>query len=340
MATAATEDQLTALKRHTAIVADSGDIGAIKTFQPTDATTNPSLLLAAAQMPQYKQHVEDSIKYGVATATSKDVASVMPHVLDMFAVKIGTEITRLVPGVVSTEVDARLSFSASAMLEKARTLIRLYGAAGVGRGRVLIKLASTWEGVQAAKTLEAEGIHCNMTLLFSMAQAVACAEVGATLISPFVGRITDWFKASPSGKKDYAPSEDPGVLSVAQIYNYFKKFGHNTIVMGASFRNKGQITQLAGCDKLTISPALLGELSKSHDAVPRVLDPSAASKLDMKKIHIDEASFRWMLNEDQMATEKLSEGIRKFAADTLVLERLLAPQVTAALAPAPLAGAQ
>lgn len=332
----AAADQLSQLTALTKVVADTGDIDAIKKFQPVDATTNPSLLLAAAQMPVYASLVNDAIEYAKkknagsaassAAGDSKSSPSVggglMGDIMDKLAVNFGTEITKIVPGVVSTEVDARISFDVAAMIAKARTLIALYAANGVAKERVLIKLASTWEGIQAAKVLEAEGIHCNMTLLFSMAQAIACAEVGATLISPFVGRITDWFKAS-TGTKEYAPLSDPGVVSVTNIFNYYKKNGYKTIVMGASFRNKGQILALAGCDKLTIAPALLQELKNSNDKVTAHLTLEAAQKVDAPKKTLTEAEFRWALNEDQMATEKLAEGIRKFAADSITLEKVI-----------------
>lgn len=320
-------NQLEALSALTKCVADTGDVEAIKKFKPVDATTNPSLLLAAAQISQYEHLVKDAVEYGKKKASeSKSSApgqdTVMSDIMDKLSVNFGTEISKIVPGVVSTEVDARISFDTEAMVAKARTLIALYAANGVGKDRVLIKLASTWEGIQAAKVLEAEGIHCNMTLLFAMAQAVACAEVGATLISPFVGRITDWYKAS-TGTKDYAPDKDPGVQSVTAIYNYYKKNGYKTIVMGASFRNKGQILALAGCDKLTISPALLQELKDSTESVPAKLTVEAAQKTDQPKQSLTEAQFRWALNQDAMATEKLAEGIRKFAADSISLEKVL-----------------
>lgn len=308
----------------TKIVADSGDIDSIRKYLPTDATTNPSLLLQASQLGQYNHSVEDAIAYGQKNAAAKK-KSENELTLDRLAVNFGTEIAGIVPGVVSTEVDARLSFDTNAMIAKGRDLIAMYEEKGINRSRVLIKLASTWEGVQASKVLEAEGIHCNMTLLFSFVQAAACAEAGATLISPFVGRITDWFKKD-TGTKDYPPESDPGVLSVQRIFYYFKKFNYRTIVMGASFRNKGQILHLAGCDKLTIAPSLLEELRKSKESVKQMLNPQDANKLctNTEKLTINEATFRWMLNEDQMATEKLSEGIRKFAADAIALEKVIA----------------
>ncbi|XXQ32364.1 Transaldolase [Plasmodiophora brassicae] len=297
----------------TVVVADTGDINAIKLFKPTDATTNPSLLLAAASMPEYSALVDDAIKFGHGDINKT---------LDKLAVNFGVEILNIVPGVVSTEVDARLSFDTKATVAKARDLIALYAAAGVDKSRVLIKIASTWEGIQAAKILESEGIHCNMTLLFSIYQAVAAAEAGATLISPFVGRILDWHKAS-RGVKDIAAHEDPGVLSVKQIWTYYKKFGYRTIVMGASFRNKGEILELAGCDKLTIGPQFLDELSKSTGQVVRQLDVAHASAANITRLHIDESVFRFQMNEDAMATEKLAQGIRSFAADTVKLENVI-----------------
>lgn len=330
---AATADQLSQLSALTKIVSDTGDIEAIKKFQPLDATTNPSLLLAAAQIPGYASLVTDAIDYAKKKNADAKVAAgapvpaaVMSDVMDKLAVNFGVEITKIVPGVVSTEVDARISFDAAAMIAKARTLIALYAAQGVGKDRVLIKLASTWEGIQAAKVLEAEGIHCNMTLLFSMAQAVASAEVGATLISPFVGRITDWFKKE-TGTKDYESDKDPGVKSVTAIFNYYKKHGYKTIVMGASFRNTGQILALAGCDKLTISPQLLQELKAANAKVSPKLTVEAAKATEQPKLSFSESQFRWALNEDAMATEKLAEGIRKFAADSITLEKLLAKKI-------------
>jgi len=332
-------DQFTQLAALTKIVSDTGDIEAIKKFKPVDATTNPSLLLQASQMPQYAHLVADAIEYGKKhNPDGKDNAKRMDDIMDKLAVNFGTEITKIVPGVVSTEVDARLSFDTEAMIAKARVLIGLYAEKGVGKDRVLIKLSSTWEGAMAAKVLEAEGIHCNMTLLFSMAQAIICAEAGATLISPFVGRITDWYKAS-TGTKEYEPSKDPGVVSVTKIYNYYKKNGYKTIVMGASFRNKGQITEIAGCDKLTIAPALLQQLKDSKDPIVPKLTVESAMKTDQPKRTLTEKQFRWELNEDAMATEKLSEGIRKFAADSITLEKLIQKKIDAPAAPAPAAPA-
>jgi len=319
-------DQLAQLSAFTVVVADTGDINSIKKFKPTDATTNPSLLCQAAQMPEYKHLVEDAINYGKANPSSEieqKERQVMDSILDKLSVNFGVEILSIVPGLVSTEVDARLSFDTEATLAKARKLIGLYEKAGIAKERVLIKVASTWEGLQAAKILEAEGIHVNLTLLFNIYQAVAAAEFGATLISPFVGRILDWYKNAQ--KKDaFEAKEDPGVVSVTKIYNYYKQHGHKTVVMGASFRNKGEIVELAGCDKLTIGPKFLDELQKSNDHLLRVLSPeNAAAAEPIPKIEINEKTFRWGMNEDPMATEKLSEGIRLFAADTRKLETVI-----------------
>ncbi len=309
-----TQNQLDQLKKMTVVVADSGDFESIKAFSPQDSTTNPSLILAASQKPQYKALIDEAIVYG-----KKKGGDVMSHVLDKIFVNFGLEILKLVPGRVSTEVDARLSFDVEGSVAKAREIIALYQAAGIGKERVLIKLASTWEGIVAAKQLEKEGIHCNMTLLFSMAQAIGCAEAHATLISPFVGRILDWYKKA-KGVNAYAPAEDPGVVSVTQIYHYYKKFGYKTQIMGASFRNKEEIIELAGCDLLTIAPSLLAELQASSDPIVRKLDAAKSKDSNLTKINLDEKTFRFMLNEDAMATEKLSEGIRKFAEDIGTLE--------------------
>jgi len=304
----------------TTVVADTGDFNSIQKFQPTDATTNPSLIFAAAQLPQYRALVDDAIAYGKA----KGGPAVMQHVLDKLSVNFGCEILKVVPGYCSTEVDARLSFDTQASIAKGRALIALYEAAGIPRTRILIKLASTWEGLKAAEVLQKEGITCNLTLMFSMAQAVAAAEFGCTLISPFVGRILDWHVKAHPGQA-FAGETDPGVISVRQIYAYYKKFGHGTIVMGASFRNKGEILALAGCDRLTIAPKLLDELMASTEPVARVLDAAAAAAAeDVQRIEMNETVFRWMMNEDAMATEKLSEGIRNFAVDTVKLEKLIA----------------
>ncbi|MCI5051869.1 MAG: transaldolase [Simkaniaceae bacterium] len=306
------------LQKLTTIVADTGEIDEIKKFKPTDATTNPSLIMKAAQMEEYKHLVEEAVSY--AREKSGTPSEKMRHFITKAFVNFGAEILKHVPGRVSTEVDARLSFDIEGSIEKGREYIKLYEAAGIDRKRILVKLASTWEGIQAAKVLESEGIHCNMTLMFSLAQAIACAEVNATLISPFVGRIFDWFK-NAEGVDSYPSHEDPGVKSVTAIFNYYKKYGYKTQIMGASFRNSGEILELAGCDLLTIAPKLLDELEKAEGAVPQKLDASKAASLNIERIEVDEQVFRWMLNEDQMATEKLSEGIRKFAADTVKLEK-------------------
>lgn len=315
-------NQLEALSKFTVVVADTGDINSIKKYKPTDATTNPSLLLKASQMEEYRHLLDDAIEYGKKMAAEKQEEQ-LESTMDKLAVNFGIEILSIVPGLVSTEVDARLSFDTEATIAKARKLISLYENAGVSKDRVLIKIASTWEGIQAAKVLESEGIHVNMTLLFTMYQAVACAEAGATLISPFVGRILDWYKKTE--KVDgYESHLDPGVVSVTKIYHYYKQFGHKTIVMGASFRNKGEIIELAGCDKLTIGPNFLEELKGSNDPITRKLSPeisSTAAKLE--KLDITEKTFRWGMNEDAMGTEKLSEGIRVFAADTRKLESII-----------------
>ncbi|XP_053576194.1 transaldolase [Bombina bombina] len=315
------ESALEQLKQHTVVVADTGDFNAIAEYKPQDATTNPSLILAAAQMPDYQQLVEDAIQYGKKLGGSEQEQ--IDNIMDKLFVLFGIEILKKIPGRVSTEVDARLSYDKDGMIERAKRIIALYKEAGIDKKRILIKLSSTWEGIQAGKVLEEDyGIHCNMTLLFSFAQAVACAEAGVTLISPFVGRILDWHVAN-SDKKSYEPSEDPGVQSVTKIYNYYKKFGYKTIVMGASFRNTGEITSLTGCDYLTISPKLLGELSKDSSKLTPTLTVKSAQASNLEKIHLDEKDFRWLHNEDQMAVEKLSDGIRKFAADSIKLEKVL-----------------
>lgn len=315
--------QLDQLKKMTTIVADTGDIDSIRQFHPTDATTNPSLILAASKKSEYQSLIEEAIHYSKEKAISKtDQYSLM---MDKLFVNFGIEILKQIPGRVSTEVDARLSFDVEGSIAKAHQLIDLYKKAGVEKERILIKLASTWEGSVAAKSLEKEGIHCNMTLLFSMPQAIACADAKATLISPFVGRILDWYKKS-EGVSGYAPEKDPGVISVTQIYNYYKKFGYPTQIMGASFRNSDEIIELAGCDLLTIAPSLLDELSKSNGIVTKKLDAEKAKSLSLEKISLNEKSFRLMLNENAMATEKLSEGIRKFAEDALTLENTIIKQ--------------
>lgn len=309
-------NQLDQLKKMTTVVADTGDFDALKAYHPTDSTTNPSLIYAASQQPQYQHLLDEAIRYG------KGKKEPLKEILDKVFVNFGLEILKIVPGRVSTEVDARLSFDVDASVEKARHLISLYEAAGIDRKRILIKLASTWEGIVAARKLEKEGIHCNMTLLFSLVQAVACADAHATLISPFVGRILDWYKLAEK-RDSYPPAEDPGVKSVTKIFNYYKKFGIKTVIMGASFRNKGEIEELAGCDLLTISPKLLEELKDSSDPIKRKLDASTAKDNPIQKMNVDEKTFRYLLNEDAMATEKLSEGIRVFAKDIVKLENMI-----------------
>jgi transaldolase len=307
---------LESLKLCTTVVADTGDIEAIGKYKPQDATTNPSLLYLAAQQPQYKYLVDAALR-AAAQASGDGRAEVL---MDTLLVSFGCEILKVIPGRVSTEVDAALSFDREATLAKARRLIGLYEQASVPRERILIKVASTWEGIRAAEQLEREGIHCNLTLLFSFAQAVACAEAGVTLISPFVGRIYDWYRKERGGA-DIAPDDDPGVASVTRIFNYFKKFGYKTQVMGASFRKVEQIVRLAGCDLLTISPDLLEKMEKTAGEALRRLTVDAAMASDEKKIHLDEKTFRWMHNEDAMASDKLSEGIRRFHADGRKLEQ-------------------
>lgn len=313
-------NQLDQLKQITTVVADTGDFESMKIYQPQDATTNPSLILQAAAKPEYRHLVEQAVTE--LKASSHVGADLTEAILDRILILFGLEILKIVPGRVSTEVDARLSFDTDATIAKARQLIAAYEAEGHSRDRILIKIASTWEGIKAAEVLEKEGIHCNLTLLFSFAQAVACAEAGVRLISPFVGRILDWHKASTG--KDYQGDEDPGVQSVRAIYNYYKKFGYQTQVMGASFRNKGEILALAGCDLLTISPGLLAELQACDEPVTARLTPEIAAASDAKKITLDEKTFRFLLNEDAMATEKTAQGIRNFAADIVKLEKLVA----------------
>ncbi|WP_111643256.1 transaldolase [Marinimicrobium alkaliphilum] len=311
--------KLQQLKQLTDVVADTGDIEAIRKYQPMDATTNPSLLYKAAQMPGYKDLLKQSLAAAKAEGLSGDaqIASACDHL----AVAIGREILQIIPGRISTEVDARLSFDTDASIKKAHHLIELYDKAGIERSRVLIKLASTWEGIKAAEKLEKEGINCNLTLLFSFNQAAACADAGAFLISPFVGRILDWYKKA-EGKDSYAPHEDPGVVSVRQIYNYYKQQGFKTVVMGASFRNTGEIEALAGCDRLTISPQLLEELEADNGKLERVLNPDSTGE-KIAELHESESAFRFGLNDDPMATEKLAEGIRNFAKDQVNLENYL-----------------
>ena len=314
-------NKLERLKTMTTVVADTGDFEAIAEYQPQDATTNPSLLYKAAQMPQYRELVEDAVAFGKGRGAG-DAQSQAHWTMDKLAVNFGTEILKIVPGRVSTEIDARLSFDTEGTLRRAERLVGLYRDAGIDPAtQVLFKIASTWEGIRAAERLEAQGLHCNLTLLFSFVQAVACAEAGVTLISPFVGRILDWYK-NAQNVAGYPADADPGVLSVTRIFNYYKRHGYRTVVMGASFRNAEEILELAGCDFLTISPGLLGELAASEGEVPRKLDPERAKTLDIPKVSYDERAFRWELNEDAMATEKLSEGIRMFAADTKKLEQL------------------
>lgn len=306
------------LKGMTTVVADTGDVDSIRAFTPTDATTNPSLIYAAAQMPQYRHLVDDAVSYGKSKG-----GDVLSQTMDKLAVNFGCEILKIVPRYVSTEVDARLSFDREGTVAKAKELIALYEEAGVSKDRILIKIASTWEGIKAAEELKKDGIRCNLTLLFGFGQAVACAEAGVFLISPFVGRILDWYKAA-EGVDGYPAEEDPGVLSVRRIYQYYKKYEYETIVMGASFRNSGEIKALAGCDALTIGPKFLDELKDDSTSLPKVLSPETAIQdCQDDKLSLDEQAFRWMLNEDQMATEKLSEGIRKFAADLVKLENYI-----------------
>jgi transaldolase len=316
-------NQLDQLKQFTKVVADTGDFGTLKDYAPQDATTNPSLILKAAQMKDYGYIIEKALADGKRKNLSGQ--PLISEIADNLLVLFGAEILKIVPGRVSTETDANLSFDTEGLLGKARRFIALYEQAGFTRERVLIKIASTWEGIRAAEILQKEGINCNMTLLFSLPQAVACADAKARLISPFVGRILDWHKAKTG--HDYAPTEDPGVQSVRQIYAYYKKFGHSTEVMGASFRNVGEILELAGCDLLTISPNLLAELKKSYAPVQRKLGPEMAKSCDTAELKLDEKKFRWLLNEDAMATEKTAEGIRMFAADALKLEKFIAERI-------------
>ena len=314
--------KLDQLKTMTTVVADTGDMDSIRAFQPTDCTTNPTLILKAAQMPAYQRIVDEAIAWGVARR------KVTSEVCDRLAVSFGAELTKIVPGRVSTEVDADLSFDVEGMVERARRFIADYEARGVGRERVLIKLASTWEGVRAAEILQREGVDCNMTLIFSLAQAAACADAGAFLISPFVGRILDWHVKNEG--KTYTAETDPGVLSVRNIYAYYKAHGVKTVVMGASFRNIGEIEALAGCDRLTISPQLLDELAKSEAPLARRLDSASAAKEAPARMSLDEKTFRYLLNEDAMATEKLAEGIRLFARDLRSLRDMVSARLESA----------
>ncbi|MGH7952059.1 MAG: transaldolase [Limisphaerales bacterium] len=316
-------NQLDELKKFTVVVADTGDFATLKQFAPRDATTNPSLILKVADKPEYKfildRAIADNKKSGASGGT------LIRQIMDDLLILFGIEILKILPGRVSTETDANLSFDTDALVAKARRFISLYEKNKISRERILIKIASTWEGIRAAEILQREGINCNMTLLFSLAQAAAAAEAKAKLISPFVGRIMDWYKAKE--KKEFAAAEDPGVLSVKEIYSYYKKFGYETEIMGASFRNVGEILELAGCDLLTISPQLMGELQKSDAPVPRKLSPEMARDSKFEKLSLDEKKFRWLLNENAMATEKTSEGIRAFNADAMKLEKLVAAKL-------------
>jgi len=317
--------KLDQLKAMTTLVADTGDMDAIRLFKPTDCTTNPTLVLKAAALPAYQGVIADAVSWGKKQAGSRE--AVIGAVADRLAVAFGSELARLIPGRVSTEVDADLSFDTAQSVEKAYGIIKAYQANGIPRDKVLIKLASTWEGIKAAEILQKEGIDCNLTLLFSLVQAAACAEAGAFLISPFVGRILDWYVKNEG--KSYTAETDPGVLSVWQIYAYYKRHGYDTVVMGASFRNLGEIEALAGCDRLTIAPALLDQLAKDDGILPRQLDPATAGKSGADRLKVDEASFRFLLNEDAMATEKLAEGIRAFAKDLGVLKEMVAKKLAA-----------
>jgi transaldolase len=310
--------QLDQLKQYTTVVADTGDFASLKQFAPRDATTNPSLIFKAAQMPEYQFLVDKAIADNKVKAGGKELLAL---VMDDLLILFGSEILKIVPGRVSTETDANMSFDTDALVAKGRRFISLYENNGVERERILIKIASTWEGIRAAEILQRDGINCNLTLLFSLAQAVACAEAKVKLISPFVGRIMDWYKAKE--KKDFAPAEDPGVISVKEIYSYYKKFGHATEVMGASFRNVGEIQELAGCDLLTISPQLLAELQKSQAPLARKLSPEIASASKVERLPLDEKKFRWLLNENAMATEKTAEGIRLFNTDAQKLAQFI-----------------
>src|SRR3989449_11543802 len=316
-------NQLDQLKKFTKIVADTADFESIKEFKPQDATTNPSLVYAATQKPEYA-HLLDEVLADRKTSGLSDAAQI-EDLCDHVYVQFGCDILEIVPGRVSTETDARLSFDVEGSIRKARQLVKLYEERKIPRERVLIKVASTWEGINAAEQLQKEGIKCNLTLMFSLPQAVRCAEARVQLISPFVGRIYDWYKAA--NKRDYSGPEDPSVQSVQEIYTYYKKFGYRTEVMGASFRNTGEILELAGCDLLTISPELLDKLSESYDPVTRKLDPEKAKTAKIDRLKMDEKKFRWLLNENAMATEKLSEGIRKFAADIVKLEKFVASKI-------------
>ncbi|MGI0116631.1 transaldolase [Zooshikella sp. RANM57] len=312
------QNQLEQLKQITTVVADTGDIEAIKKYQPVDATTNPSLLLKAAELPQYQPLIQEAISWSKTQGGSQQ--EMLANACDKLAVSIGNEILQVIPGRISTEVDARLSFNTEATIAKAKQLMALYADAGINSDRILIKIASTWEGIRAAEILEKEGIQCNLTLMFGFAQAAACADAGVYLISPFVGRILDWYKAATG--KTYSAAEDPGVQSVSTIFNFYKQHGYKTIVMGASFRNIGEIQELAGCDRLTISPQLLDELASTNEPLEQKLSAENLGE-SIAKPAVDEVSFRWFMNEDAMATEKLAEGIRNFAIDQVKLENKL-----------------
>ncbi len=312
-------DKLTALRKHSTVVADTGDIAAMKRYQPQDATTNPSLILNAAQIPEYQPLIDEAITW--AREQSSEKQAQIPLACDKLAINIGLEILKLIPGRVSTEVDARLSYDTAGSIQKARSLIKLYNGKGISNDRILIKLASTWQGIRAAEQLEREGINCNLTLLFSFAQARACAEAGVYLISPFVGRILDWYKAN-TDKQEYASHEDPGVISVTEIYHYYKQYGYDTVVMGASFRNVGEILELAGCDRLTIAPPLLQALAESEGSVERKLCWQGG--VEVRPMKMTEAEFLWQHNQDPMAVEKLAQGIRNFAIDQDKLENMIA----------------
>ena len=316
--------QLDSLKKFSSVVADTGDIDSIQKFNPDDCTTNPSLIFKAVQSNKYKKLVDEVISNSKSRKFSK-IEDQVNYIADQLTIAFGIELTKIVPGYVSTEVDSDLSFNTEATVEKAKQIINSYEQSGVPKNRILIKIAGTWEGIQAVKKLEAEGISCNCTLIFSLTQAIACAEAGAFLISPFVGRILDWFKSNT--QKEYDSSNDPGVESVEKIFNYFKKFNYNTIVMAASFRNKDEIINLAGCDKLTISPTLLEELSQNDDEIKLKLSKENSSSLDIERINVNESSFRWHLNENQMASFKLAEGIRLFNKDLLKLKELIRGQL-------------
>lgn len=317
------KDKLTQLKEMTVVVADTGDIDSIRQYQPEDATTNPSLIFAAAQMEQYSHLVDEAVNFGRQSNTAGQ--ELLDTILDRLAINFGKEILKIVPGRISTEVDARLSFDKESTIQRARKLIEMYGQAGIERNRILIKIASTWEGIKAAEILEQEGINCNLTLLFGFSQAVACAEAKVFLISPFVGRILDWYKKNEG--REFPAEKDPGVISVTNIYRYYKKFDYQTIIMGASFRNTGEIEQLAGCDRLTIGPNFLDELSKDHTALSQKLYSDMSQNDEIDQLHLDEKTFRFMLNEDPMATEKLAEGIRNFSNDLVKLENFIKERI-------------